>query len=68
MFLGILGLDPKGKRLAFLVLLAFLPAAILGPLLDHKIEEFYSILPVRLPYSQVQSLCFGQKKEKRIKI
>ena len=39
MTLGLLGLDPRGKRLAFNVLVAFLPAAVLGPILDDKIEK-----------------------------
>ena len=47
MLLGILGFDPRGKRLALLIIVAFLPAALLGPLLDHKIEEFlFGLLPI----------------------
>ncbi len=68
MFLGILGLDPKGKRLAFLVLLAFLPAAILGPLLDHKIEEFlFGILPVAIALFTGAILMFWAEKRKKDK-
>ena len=68
MFLGILGLDPKGKRLAFLVLLAFLPAAILGPLLDHKIEEFlFGLLPVAIALFTGAILMFWAEKRKKDK-
>jgi undecaprenyl-diphosphatase len=37
MVLGLLGLDPRGRRLAILVIVSFLPAAFLGPLFDAKI-------------------------------
>ena len=47
MILGLLGLDPRGKRLAMHVIIAFIPAAILGPLLDDKIERFlFGLLPI----------------------
>jgi undecaprenyl-diphosphatase len=47
MILGLLGLDPRGKRLAMHVIIAFIPAAILGPLLDDKIEKFlFGLLPI----------------------
>lgn len=49
MILGLLGLDPRGKRLAFQIFVAFMPAAILGPLLDDKIEEFlFGLLPIAI--------------------
>lgn len=35
---GAAGQDPAGRRLLLLVLLAFLPAAVLGPVLDDAIE------------------------------
>lgn len=37
---GLLGRDPQGLRLGLLVLVAFVPAAILGPLLDATIENY----------------------------
>lgn len=40
MFCGLLGRDYQGKRLLGHLLLAFLPAAILGPLLDDVIESY----------------------------
>ena len=46
MILGFLGFDPRGKRLALLVLTAFLPAAILGPIFDKNIETYlFGLLP-----------------------
>jgi len=37
---GLVGRDPVGLRLLIHVALAFLPAALLGPLLDDPIEQF----------------------------
>jgi undecaprenyl-diphosphatase len=37
--LGFFGLDPRGRRLGFNLLFAFLPAALLGPFLDDLIER-----------------------------
>ena len=39
MTLGLLGRDDAGRKLAFNLLLAFIPAAVLGPLLAERIEE-----------------------------
>jgi undecaprenyl-diphosphatase len=36
---GVVGRDPAGRRLLGHLVLAFLPAAVLGPLLDDPIEE-----------------------------
>lgn len=36
---GVLGRDEEGRRLAFLLLVAFMPAAVLGLLFDDMIEE-----------------------------
>ena len=38
--LGLFGLDPRGRRLGFNLLFAFLPAAMLGPFLDDLIESY----------------------------
>jgi len=44
---GLLGKDPEGLRLATLLIIAFLPAAVLGVLFDDWIEEkLFSIVPV----------------------
>lgn len=37
---GLVGKDPLGKKLAINLILAFLPAAVLGPILDHRIEQY----------------------------
>jgi undecaprenyl-diphosphatase len=39
MLRGLAGRDPAGRRLLGLLLLAFLPAAAIGPFLDHPIEQ-----------------------------
>lgn len=47
MLKGIVGYDANGRRLLFNVFLAFLPAAILGPVLDDLIESYlFSAPPV----------------------
>ena len=38
--LGFFGLDPRGRRLGTNLLLAFLPAAFIGPFLDELIEGY----------------------------
>lgn len=66
MLLGILGLDPRGKRLALLIIVAFLPAALLGPLLDHKIEEFlFGLLPIAIALFIGALLMFWAEKRKQ---
>jgi undecaprenyl-diphosphatase len=46
---GLAGRDPAGRRLLGQIALAFLPAALLGPLLDDPIEEhLFSAVPVLL--------------------
>lgn len=47
MLRGALGRDPQGLRLLACLVVAFLPAALLGPLLDARIEEhLFRPLPV----------------------
>src|SRR5690606_12083966 len=40
MFAGVAGRDEVGKKLALALVLAFLPAAIVGVTLDEKIERY----------------------------
>jgi undecaprenyl-diphosphatase len=37
---GVLGRDPEGRKLLGLIVLAFLPAALLGPFLDDTIDAY----------------------------
>lgn len=68
MILGLLGLDPRGKRLAFNVLVAFLPAAVLGPVLDDKIEEFlFGLLPIAIALFLGAILMYWVEKRKKAK-
>jgi undecaprenyl-diphosphatase len=47
MCMGLAGKNPQGLRLVGLLLLAFLPAAIIGKLFHHKIEEhLFGPIPV----------------------
>jgi len=47
MVLGVFGADPKGLRLALAVLVAFVPAAVVGLLFDDAIEEvLFGLWPV----------------------
>jgi len=49
MFLGIIGLNPLGRRLAINIFVAFLPAAIFGLLLDSWIEaKLFAPLPIAI--------------------
>ena len=68
MMLGLLGLDPRGKRLAINVIVAFLPAAILGPILDDKIEEFlFGLLPIAIALFLGALLMYWVEKRKKEK-
>ena len=47
MILGLFGINPKGKKLLINLIFAFMPAAILGLLLDEAIENYlFGLLPV----------------------
>jgi undecaprenyl-diphosphatase len=49
---GIAGQDADGRRLGGLVVLAFLPAAVLGPVLDHPIERvLFGLWPIVLAWA-----------------
>ena len=66
MILGVLGLDPRGRRLAINVLVAFLPAALLGPILDDKIEDLlFGILPIAIALSIGALLMYWAEKRKK---
>ena len=68
MILGLLGLDPRGKRLAFNVLVAFLPAAALGPLLDETIEKFlFGLVPIAIALFLGAILMYWVEKRKKAK-
>ena len=68
MILGFLGLDPRGKRLAINIIVAFLPAAILGPILDDKIEKFlFGLLPIAIALFLGALLMFWVEKRKKAK-
>jgi undecaprenyl-diphosphatase len=48
-FLGFVGLDGKGRKLGINLITAFIPAALLGPLLDSWIESIlFGPIPVAL--------------------
>jgi undecaprenyl-diphosphatase len=68
MILGLLGLDPRGRRLAILVIISFLPAAFLGPLFDAKIEKFlFGILPIAVAlFFGAMLMFFAEKRKKRL--
>jgi len=47
MLLGLLGKEPAGLRLAVNIVVAFLPAAVIGVLFDKKIEEYlFGLWPI----------------------
>jgi len=39
MLLGLIGRDDEGRHLLFTLVLAFMPSAVVGAVLDHKIEQ-----------------------------
>ena len=49
MILGIFGINPKGRRLFINIIAAFIPAAVLGLMLDDIIESYlFGLLPVAI--------------------
>ena len=63
MGLGLLGLDPRGRALARNVLLAFLPAAAIGPFLDQVIEKkLFGALPVAIALLGGAALMFAAER------
>tara|TARA_B100001094_G_scaffold333454_1_gene412624 strand:- start:7844 stop:8797 length:954 start_codon:yes stop_codon:yes gene_type:complete len=63
MGLGLLGLDPRGRALARNVLLAFLPAAAIGPFLDEVIEKkLFGALPVAIALLGGAAIMFAAER------
>lgn len=61
--LGLVGRDPNGLRLAMNLIVAFLPAAVLGLLLDDWIEEkLFGPVPVIIALVAGALLMFGVEK------
>jgi undecaprenyl-diphosphatase len=59
---GLAGRDPAGRRMLGLLLLAFLPAAVLGPLLDELIEShLFGLYPVAAAWLVGGALIFVLK-------
>ena len=49
MILGIFGINPKGRRLFINIIAAFIPAAVIGLMLDDIIESYlFGLLPVAI--------------------
>ena len=64
--MGFIGLDPVGKKLGINLLMAFVPAAVLGPLLDEWIESFlFGKVPVSVALILGAFLMLWAEKRKR---
>jgi len=64
--MGFMGLDPVGKKLGINLLMAFIPAAALGPLLDEWIESFlFGTVPVSVALILGAFLMLWAEKRKR---
>ncbi len=64
--LGFLGLNPEGRKLGFSLLIAFLPAAAMGPFLDHLIEALlFGQLPVALALVAGAVLMYWAERKKK---
>ena len=68
MLLGILGMNPSGRKLLFNLISAFLPAAFLGLLLDDLIESYlFGLLPVALAlFAGGLFMAWAEKRKKSI--
>lgn len=66
MILGVLGLNPTGKRLARNLVLAFLPAAVIGLLLNDLIESYlFSPIPIAIALAGGGLLMLGVERWRR---
>jgi len=71
MILGLLGKSPEGRRLAFNLIIAFLPAAVFGVLLNDLIKEhLFSTWPVlaALALGGVWMIWLGRGKKHHVSI
>ena len=68
MLLGILGMNPSGRKLLINLISAFLPAAFLGLLLDDLIESYlFGLLPVALAlFAGGLFMAWAEKRKKSI--
>ena len=68
MVLGFLGIDPRGRRLGFNLILAFLPAAIVGPFLDDLIEAYlFGLLPIAIAlFAGALFMHWAESRKKRM--
>ena len=68
MVLGFLGMDPRGRRLGFNLILAFLPAALVGPFLDDLIEAYlFGLLPIAIAlFAGALFMHWAESRKKRM--
>ncbi len=70
MLIGILGMNPKGRRLFVNVIFAFLPAAFFGLLLDELIENYlFGLLPVAFAlFAGSLFMAWAEKRKKSMEL